>query len=108
MKRLGIAMSALLLLSLTGCSGGQSADDAFVSTVRESVDVPAVEQATDSDLIGLGKAVCQTLKDDGFEDGLPRFIDQAAGYGIGASDAGGIAGSAVGAYCPEFSDSFTG
>lgn len=107
MKRPGLVAPALLLLALTGCSS-PSVDDAFVSTVRESVDTPAVAQSSDEDLIGLGKTVCRTFSDNGFEDGFVLFLKTAKNAGMDTSDAGRISGAAVGAYCPEFSESFTG
>lgn len=105
MKRTATAVSAVLLLALTGC-GSPSPDQAFVSTVRESVTVPAVSEASDEDIVLLGNTVCDTFENVGFEDGLPMFIENAKGYGLTAKDAGAISGAAVGAYCPEFSDEF--
>ncbi len=107
MKRPLIALSALLTLALTGC-GSPNPDDAFVSTVRESVTVPAVTESSDEDLVTLGKTVCDTFNDIGVEKGLPLFVQKAKSYGLDASNAGGISGAAVGAYCPEFSEFFTG
>lgn len=107
MKRPVIALSALLLAGLAGCSS-PSPDQAFVSSVRESSNVEAITESSDQDLVTLGKTVCETFQDVGVDKGLPLFIDKAQTYGIDASAAGGISGAAVAAYCPEFSSFFTG
>lgn len=105
MKRTAIVVVAALLLALTGC-GSPSPDQAFVDTIRESVQAPVVADATDADIIDLGTNVCETFENVGFNEGLPLFIQKAKGYGLTAKDAGAISGAAVGAYCPEFSANF--
>lgn len=92
-----------LLLALSGCAA-ETPDSAYLSTLRESV--PALSDVPDDELTGLGHQVCEMFDQQGFGTAMPKFIKQADGAGISSSGAGLIAGSAVGAYCPEYSNNF--
>jgi hypothetical protein len=101
MKRALVVLVSVLLL--TGCAA-PTADSAYLSTVRESI--PALADVPDEDLTGLGAKVCDLFDTGGFTDGLTEFIARAKDYGFTAKEAGGIAGAATAAYCPEYSDGF--
>ena len=76
-----------------------SVDDAFMSTVRESI--PGLRDAPDADVIALGHKVCDFFDEYGIEKGFPELIKN-----MGGDEAASISGPAVGAYCPEYSDYF--
>lgn len=98
MKRAIVVLLPVLLLA--GCSA-PSADDAYLSTVRESI--PAFEDAPDDELIELGKGICDLFDDYGFDAGFDEFVSES---GESSDSAGAVAGAAVGAYCPEYADEF--
>lgn len=98
------AIAVLLpVLLLAGCTA-PDAEDAYLSTVRENI--PGLEEVADADLTELAQNVCDTFDDRGFAEGMPLLVEQVTQAGFTAEDAGVIAGSAVGAYCPEYSEEF--
>jgi hypothetical protein len=101
MKR---ALAVLVpVLLLTGCAA-PTPDDAYLSTVRESI--AAVASSPDEDLIRLGNQVCDLFDAGGFTDGMIELIRLAKENGMTAAEAGKLAGAATGAYCPEYADNF--
>jgi hypothetical protein len=101
MKRLIAVLLPVLLL--TGCAA-PSAEDAYVSLVREGV--PALAEAGTAELTKVGHQVCDILKDRGFTDGMVEFIRIAKESGLTAAEAGRVAGAASVAYCDEYADEF--
>ena len=101
MKRALAVLVPVLLLA--GCSAAP-ADNAYLSTVRESV--PALADLPDDELEDIGQQVCGILDDRGFDAGMVEFVRIAKEVGLSASDAGKVAGAASGTYCPEHANNF--
>lgn len=120
-KVIAIAATALLLVTVTGCAGGNSSsapspeptyvapeptystDDIFISAVRQHDRVLA-SNFTDYELIELAGNVCTYFDDGG------TFVELAA-YLVANIDAtdeaysfmGFTIGASIAAYCPEHS-----
>lgn len=90
-------------IALAGCAQTSPAD-AFISSVRESV--PQFAEATSAEITDLGEQVCGVIDAGDGYDGLVAFIEDAKQSGLSATEAGSVAGAAVAAYCPEFSELF--
>lgn len=101
MKRPAIAAAALFVLTLTGCaSGGATADDAYLSTVRETAPDLAGTPDDDAELIRIGQRMCEMFDEYGYDEAYEAVVTDATD----PTQAAVVAGAAVGAYCPEFSD----
>lgn len=102
MKRTAIALCATLIaLAVSGCStSAGNPDEAYLSAVRETAPELAGTPEDDAELIRLGKQMCDLFDQYGYETAYERVVTGATN----PTQASVVAGAAVGAYCPEFSE----
>lgn len=98
-----ILMAFTLGLAVTGtlaaCSSGPSAEDQFLTSVREALDTGF----SDSELIGVARGACDAVAAGGGQQALQQLI---LGSGLSPYDYGVIAGHGVTHLCPDQSEAF--
>ncbi len=93
------AAAALIVASLAGCASGPSAEDEFLSAVREDLDTGF----SDSELIGVAREACEDVADGGGQQALQRLI---LASGPAPYDYGLVVGHGTTYLCPDQSEAF--
>lgn len=87
---LGLAVAG----TLSACSSGPSAEDEFVSVVRESLDTGY----SDSELLGIARDACDAVAAGGGQQALQQLAMES---GMTVYDYGVVVGVASTSICPE-------